>query len=478
MPTALFVVSIYNYHREVLPVIENFSRNGWRVVVVLGWRGESAEEAAATYAARGCAVEWVPEAMAYRGGTPRSTSIPAAPPVERPVARKLSVVRRLIGLARILWQMIAVRRWVVRFMNRAQPDVVLSGPFHSIGKFDNAFLLTTRRHALPHCCYPFSPYIGRKNATLARFGNLAIGMLSGVLSADYDLLNRLLAKSFPHWTTTRGGTTIFMFDPLEMLAGWWTGMMDRDVWQTPSPTFDKVFVFSKYSSDLLAASDFPMDLVAVSGYPLLDDVVARASDTVARSGLRADLGLGPGEAFILFNVEPSAEHHYCDWDKHWQNFRAMMEIMKKPGLPVVLSLHPLCRIEDYLFAEKEYGVRISRTWTIYDLYPDCRFAVSFACSTNHLAEMFNKPLVIYDFFNMAHSDSPRADDFRLPGALVGHNFAEIEADVRQLAAATASTAPLDGAAVSPAPTFVPASDAIRRHVEDLLNSAKIRSAVT
>lgn len=478
MPTALFVVSIYNYHREVLPVIENFSRNGWRVVVALGWRGESADEAAATYAALGCAVEWIPEAMAYCGEAPRSPAIPATQPVERPVARKLSVARRLIGLAGILRQMVAVRRWVDRFMKRVRPDVVLSGPFHSIGKFDNAFILATRRHALPHCCYPFSPYIGRKNATLARFGNLAVGMLSGVLSTDYDLLNRLLAKSFPYWTATRGGKTIFMFDPLEMLAGWWTGMMDRDVWQTPSPTFDTVFVFSKYSSDLLAASDFPMDRVAVSGYPLLDDVAARASDTAARSGLRADLGLGPGEAFILFNVEPSAEHHYCDWDKHWQNFRAMMEIMKKPGLPVVLSLHPLCRIEDYLFAEKEYGVRISRTWTIYDLYPDCQFAVSFACSTNHLAEIFDKPLVIYDFFNMAHSDSPRADEFRLPGALVGHNFAEIEADVRQLAAATASTAPPDGAAVSPAPTFVPASDAIRRHVENLLNAANQRSTAT
>lgn len=457
-------------------MIENFVSNGWRVTVVLGWLGQTADEAASTYAALGCTVEWIPEAMAYRGDAPRSVAMPATKPIERPVARKLSVTRRLIGLVGILWRMIAVKSWVTRFMNRIQPDVVLSGPFHSIGKFDNAFLWATRRSGLPHCCYPFSPYHGRKNAILARFGNLALGMLPEILSADYDWLNRLMAKWFPQWTATHGGKTIFMFDPIQMLAGWWTGLMNRDVWQTPSSTFDKVFVFSKYSSDLLAAEaadDSPMDRVVVSGIPLLDAVATRAADPETRSRLQADLELGAGESFLLFNVEPSAEHHYCDWDKHWQNFRAMMDVVKRQGLPVVLSLHPLCRLEDYLFAEVEYGVRISRKWTIYDLYPYCQFAVSFACSTNLLAEMFNKPLVIYDFFNMTHPDSPRADEFRLPGALVGHTIAEIELNLRQVEENARSTAALGcGAhAVSPAPTFVPASDAIRRHVEHLLKTA-------
>lgn len=54
-------------------------------------------------------------------------------------------------------------------------------------------------------------------------------MLSEVLSADYDLLNRLLAKWFPRWNAKRDVKTILMFDLLEMLAGSWTGMMDPNV---------------------------------------------------------------------------------------------------------------------------------------------------------------------------------------------------------------------------------------------------------
>lgn len=474
------MVSIYNYHREVRPVIENFTRNGWQVIVAIGWLGQTADEAAAAYAASGCSVERIPEAMAYPGEAPRSAMAPAVKAVERAVAKKLSVMRRLAGLAGILRRMVAVRQWASRFLDQIQPDVVLSGPFHSIGKFDNAFLLATRRRALPHCCYPFSPYHGRKNAILARFGNLSGGMLSKVLSADYDRLNQLMAKSFPRWTATRGGVTMFMFDPMEMLAGWWAGMMDRDAWQQPSSRFDRVFVFNKFSRDLLAADSFPMDKVVVSGFPLLDDVVARAADPEARSRLLADLEIEKEGSFVLFNVEPSAEHHYCSWDKHWQSFRAMMEVMKNTGLKIVLSLHPLCCTEDYLFAEKEYGVRISRKWTIYDLYPYCQFSVSFACSTNLLAEIFNKPLVIYDFFNMAHPESPRAGEFRLPGALVGHTIAEVEMKIRQVKESACSIAAVAGetCAVSPAPTFVAASDVMRTNVEHLLQAAQLKPSAT
>lgn len=476
MSKVLFVVSIYNYHREVQPVVASFMRSGWQVIVAIGWLGRTADEAAAAYSSLGCTVERVPEAMAYRGDIPQSKAISAAKPIGRSGEKKPGITRRLIGLVGILLRMLAVKNWVARFMSRIQPDVVLSGPFHSFGSFDNAFLSASRRSAVLHCCYPVSAYHGKKGSISARFSNLEMGMLPEILRSEFDVLNRLMATLFPQWTQTNEGMTIFMWEPMGMLAGRLTGLMDDDVWQKPSPSFDAIFVFNRFSRDLLASNDFPMDRVFIVGTPLLDDVAARASDPEACRHLHADLGLGADESFLLFNVEPSAEHHYCDWDKHWQNFRTMMGIVTKQGLPVVLSLHPLCRLEDYAFAEGEFGVRISRRWKIHDLYPHCRLVVSFPCSTNLIAETFGKPLAIYDFFMMAHPDSPRVDEFRLPGALVGHTLTEIEANIRQLAAAAASSG--QAAAVSPAPTFVPASEAIRTCVENLLNDAKTRIAVT
>ncbi|MFN7194325.1 MAG: hypothetical protein ACK5U4_23040, partial [Rhodospirillales bacterium] len=95
------------------------------------------------------------------------------------------------------------------------------------------------------------------------------------------------------------------------------------------------------------------------------------------------------------------------------------------GLPVILSLHPLCAPTDYEFAQAEFGARIARRHKIYDLYPHCRVAVSFACSTNIVAQLFGKPLVIYDYFGIASVGSARAAEFRLPGAHIAHDPAAL-----------------------------------------------------
>jgi hypothetical protein len=474
---ALFVVSIYNYHREVRPVVEAFRRNGWKVTTAIGWLGRTADEAASDYDAMGCCILKLPADIAYQDA--ESSHIGKSTMSQRKPQQtdKRRLIRRLVSFALLTLRLLNMRRRVAHFMNELKPHIVFQGPFHSCARFDNGFAREVRRRGVMHCCYPVSAYHGRKPAVMARFNNLALGMLPTLLRADFDLINRFLAWALPDWTQTHNGVTIFMWDPLTMLISRLTGLIERDVWQKPSPDFDAVFVFNYFSQNLLKSNGFPMNKVVVSGIPLLDASVARMADPVARLTMLADLNLDDGEPFLLFNVEPSAEHHYCKWDRHWENFCAMMRLVTALGLPVVLSLHPLCRLEDYLFAEPEFGVRIARTWKIHDLYPACAFVVSFPCSTNLIAEVFDKPLAIYDFFLIAHPDSPRVAEFRLPGALVGHTIDEIAANVSQLAGTlyvkVGSSRGVEGSrsgALLPAPTFVMASDVIRRHAEQLLRT--------
>ena len=88
------------------------------------------------------------------------------------------------------------------------------------------------------------------------------------------------------------------------------------------------------------------------------------------------------------------------------------------GVPVVLSLHPLCDAARYDFAEDKYGVFICRDYKIHELYPFCAFSISFPCSTNLLASMFKKPLVIYDFFGLTNTNADSALMHALPGACI------------------------------------------------------------
>lgn len=482
MPSALFVVSIYNYHREVEPIVHHFADKGWDVTILLGWVGDNADKAAASYSEKGCRVIVMPLKQCYieanHGIKPVPIDHPPGP-LKRPkslspnsILRALSLTYpRLSGLWHEMHRMRAAMNFSKNILRTIQPDVIFQGPFHSVGKVDNSLFVEAGRRGVFRCCYPVSTYHGRKGAVSARFNNLAMGMLPSTLRSDFNRLNKWLAKFFPEWTQSRDGTTIFMWDPVTMLAAKLCGLLEKDIWQKPSPRFDSVFVFNQFSKDLLESDGFPMEKVIIVGIPLLDNSISRINDKDASRLLYVGLGLNQNDPFILFNVEPSLEHHYCASERHWENFRTMMSIVTKQGLPVILSLHPLCKIDDYNFAETEFGVRISRQWKIYDLYPHCSFAVSFPCSTNLLADMFGKPLAIYDFFNMAHPDSPRVEDFRLPKALVGHDQADIEENVKTLADMTRSDQINEtNLNASPEHAYLMASDNVLHHVEQMLKT--------
>lgn len=459
MPSVLFVISIYNYHREVEPVVRRFVQEGWRTNVLIGWLGETADTAAAAYENLGCQVCHPPARHCYvsaqgkqksnTGGGGTERNVPRgwgwAPDVVRPIARRvLSAFPPLFRLAALpgLIHLMRDARSVARdLLEEIRPDVVFQGPFHSIGKLDNAIYIEARNRNIPRCCYPVSAYHGRENVYKARYNNIRVGMTSPTLWCDFDILNRVMAWLAPGWTRSIDGRVFFMSDPISLMAASLAGNGLDDIWQKPQPDFDRVFVYSKYSASLLDDGTFPMERVEVCGIPLLDDVVGVASDDRKRAAVFRHVGLADQSPFLLFNVEPSLEHHYADSQTHWRNFRTMMECVCAFGLPVVLSLHPLCKLDDYVFAEIEYGVTISRNWKIHQLYPLCTLVVSFPCSTNVIAEIFSKPLTVYDFFGIAAEGSVREREFRLPKAKFGRNKDEVAKELAKVLESLPEKAP-------------------------------------
>lgn len=427
----LFYVSIYNYFREVEPVIDQALRTGNRVRVILGWRGESADAAMAVLRAKNCPVEILPEKFCYLSWA--STSL-------APSTSSSGKSKPLSGTPQVKW-LHSTRRFAVRladaalhflrqrdllsvvrkYMIASRADAIFLGPAHSCGTADQAFRKLAQTEGIPTFCYPVSAYHGKIGAIRARFGNLKSGMIDAQIKVDYDLINRILAFFFPRWIAYEGNSAIFPWNPLVMLAAKINGLLEREVWQKPSPDFDLAFVYSDFSRQLLIDSGYPPEKIRVTGIPLLDRTLRSSNDHAVTQEIYADIGLPENSPFLLFNVEPSAEHHYMGWEEHWRNFEAMMTVARCTPLPVVLSLHPLCHLDDYQFAEDKFSVRIARHHKIYDLYPYCSAVLSFPCSTNVLAEIFDKPLVIYDFQRLAHLESERRDEFRLPGALVGHD---------------------------------------------------------
>ncbi len=417
---------------------------GARVSVVVGWHGSTADDTVAALRKLGIDAIFPPSDFMY--GVPiesihNAEHSPAKPSVGAPDERGelVRILHRIVGAVRSWRAQLRLRAWARSLFDSIRPDLVLQGPYHNCGSFDQAIAVERTKRRTPSGCYPVSAYHGRNGAILARFSNLGQGMIRSPIAVEFDALNRILARLFPAWTAQRGDRRIFMFDPLELLVARLTRLLPaNDIWQKPAEGFDRVFVFSRFSAELLRDSSYPMAGVRVAGIPLLDRVVAEEQMPDARKRLSEDIGLPEGAPFILFNVEPSAEHHYCDWDTHWRNFRDLMRETTRHGLPVVLSLHPLCKPDDYRFVEREFGVRISLKRKIYDLYPYCTMSVSFPCSTNVVAELFGKPLIIYDFLRLAAPDSERVAEFRLPGARIAHDIESVGRSIQDVLSAPVS----------------------------------------
>jgi hypothetical protein len=448
MRTALFIFSIIHYYREMMPVARHFHERGWRVRIIIGWDGDSAARAAADCQSSDLElVEVDPRYLIpdWDGAAARPTE-PAASRSKPPAP--IPLLRRAAMFADSICKLTRLKRYARALTDAIAPDLVFAGPYHSPDLLHNGIAARCRARRIPYCNLPSSAYVGERNSVLARFLNRGLGMQSSIIDVGYDRVNRLLAHIVPSWTRTDDKTSIFMWDPVLILAARLCGLLTGNIWQKPSESFDAVYVYSGFSRKMLVDSGYNERKVVICGIPLLDAPRRLRDDAAHRATMWRRLALPSDDDFILFNVEPSYEHHYASHEDHWRRFNELMAVMRKTGMPAVLSLHPLCNLPDYEFAEAQYGVTISRDYRIFDLYPYCRLSVSFPCSTNVVAAEFDKPLVIYDYFGMTADDGPRKDLFRLPNARYAYNAEEVEREVRAALATGARPEPMRQAAAS------------------------------
>jgi hypothetical protein len=445
MNRVLFVASAVSYFREMAPVVWHFADQGWQVRVLLGSSGAISDDVVSQCCARGIVVDITPPNVGYGSAEALvASSQPAREPnfvTESVLWKRIRGAIRSTGLGRFRtipdeWlRMRRVRRYADEFIANAQPDVVFQGPYHSVGQIDNGIARSCCQRNIRRYCLPNSGYLGGKILSVGRSTHLKTGMASSSILTDNNWINRLFAQLTPSWISRLpDGRRAFYWDPLLVLTSRISGLFFDRLWTKPAVDFDRVFVFSEYSASLLKDDAYPMEKVIISGQPLLDSVWARSLNHDGQKQIFAYLRLSPGTPFLLVNIEPSAEHLYCDWERHLSNVRAVLNAVSRHGIPVVLSLHPLCDGRRYTFAEEEYGAFICRNFKIHDLYPLCLLSISFPCSTNLLAEVFKKPLIIYDFFGLTSANADSAFIHALPGAAVATSGAALADFVSKMVA--------------------------------------------
>jgi hypothetical protein len=402
--SAMISLSVMHAPKEIMPLVRELRDKGWQITVLIGWRGMRSEQFAAGLIAEGYRVRLVSESFAY--AEPRESSYEGAESFRKSVKRRIP--RAFLGLLEVIRYCLFVRKEIVearRILDEVNPDLVLMNNFHSCGRFDNALFAAAKERGIGTACVLVSPLVGKAIARPGRLTQYYSGMMGDVCRTDHSLTNRLVARFFPEWTVSDESTSLLMFPGDQLLGTWLSGILPKDIWQVPLVDFDAVFAPNEFSLGVLERGGFPCGKVFVFGPPRLDDVIAQLQDPKEIRSLYVRLGIPFGTPFLLWNVEPSFEHHYCSKEAHFRNFEGIRNIILDIGVPTMISLHPLCRLEDYLFAEHSGRIVIAHSLGIETLYPYCGFSLSFPCSSNQFAPFFKKKVIMYDWFGVR--DDPR-----------------------------------------------------------------------
>jgi hypothetical protein len=328
-------------------------------------------------------------------------------------------VQPLVSTIKQLVAMVRARLFANALIDRERPDVLLYNNFHSCGRLDDAVLLACSRNGVATACLLVSPLVGKAIARPGRLYQFESGMMNGRGRANESWFGRLLSRVFPTWVVGEGERAIFMWSPDAMLAAQLSGLLAADVWHTPRLEFDRVYAYNEFSVKTLAEGGYPLNKVRHFGPPRLDSSIAEASDP--DSWIR--LGLPSPDPYILWNIEPSWEHHYCDSATHWERIHVIAGLLAAFGKPVVVSLHPLCAPTNYQFLFQDHGVHIA-TIGIERLYARASFALSFPCSTNFYASVFSKRILMYDWFGV-RATPRRWNIYCQPGLEVAETIDEL-----------------------------------------------------
>lgn len=421
--TALALFPARHSIAEMMPVIKELIRRGWKVNAVLGWMGPDVSSILEYLRSESVHVIAPPQDLVY-GAESEDAEVQAALPHEQALSADARADRRqggqtlylrrlLLGLAersKSFGQLLAAighfrlirarKRAAAEIFEQTRPNLFVAGNFHSCGRLEGALLRVCLKNAVTSVCILASQLVSREIIRRGRHTQFSMGMIGQQHDVGYSFLNGLLTALWPAAASTQGDRRLLMWTPDVLLPALILRQADADPFQVPSPEFERVFAPTDSAVRLLLIGEYPQDKIRMFGIPRLDEAVRIANSPELRRALRARLGIGPDAPYVLWNIEPSWEHRYCDAPTHWSRVRDIAAVLGRMNFRTVVSLHPLCEPTDYFFLNSEFGIIVDSREGIANLYPDAAFVVSFPCSTNGFAPTFGKEILVYDWFGV------------------------------------------------------------------------------
>jgi hypothetical protein len=214
--------------------------------------------------------------------------------------------------------------------------------------------------------------------------------------------DRYLSRKYPHWVYELDGRPWFFVPASIALAAKFWGMMPDNPWAIGGGSATQMAVESpKLKADFIEQG-IPPEKMIVTGKPSIDQVY-QLLHSVEASQIRQELGVSREQPLVLCSVPQLGEHGLLPWDQHWKEIEFLFSALAEQNLaPVVLSLHPKSKAEDYRPLIEKYGLILTNR-RIYEILPLCDLFVATFSSVVMQAIGIGKPTVVVDFYGLGYT---------------------------------------------------------------------------
>ena len=441
----LFNFPVMHTASELGPLALYFASQGHDVFALLNWHGPFADDFIAMLKKHKISAEKVDRRYSYgdqQQSSHNTMSTDSDLPSQQKNIAKQNIIQQIINKIKIIAHnliqtpreilsniiyLLRMKRSAIRTMKKIAPEIIITSNFSSIGQFDNFIVDYCNKNKIHSYCVPYTPYATDAVILFNKILNLKLGMYPNKYDAKASNINKLLAWFFPQWTTSDDLRVVFFSDPIYMLSSKLVGILQKNVWKVPAGNYRKIYVPIPLTQKMMVESGYaPEEIMVLSGSPRIDEAMVNLKNDDYISRIYAHLGLEKNQKFILWNIEPSAEHSYSEIDLHWDRFNSLVKALKTINHKVILSLHPVCDYQSYTFIEDDDQFTISTNYKINEIYPLSHIVLSYPSSTNYYSEIFKKPTVIYDWFGLTLKNSKSSRWFITENTVAGHTPSEVQ----------------------------------------------------
>lgn len=263
-----------------------------------------------------------------------------------------AVARELANLVRDIRQFRRRYRQLDRMLADIAPSLLIVGQ-DTLGTELSFLLIAAGRRRIPRLITPFAMFSIRETAEFA--------VVREAYQARTGVLNRVVARAFPHWVLSFRGLSLLRLPGYRALALELAGLVGGLPWSPLSEPCEAITADSRVAANALAALGIERDRIQVVGSPVQDRLTEQFA---MRSQLKAELcdeyGLDRDRSLVVCgwpaNIFPWLGGRVISYPDYpalataWA--RLLAGVRDRHGVNIIISIHPKTLPEEYAAAER------------------------------------------------------------------------------------------------------------------------------